>query len=159
MQGLRRVPDLAVRRNWPRVRASKSYIGPSHEISMSLPLNVNWVTISAEERDGYALFAFTGPYEFADFSAIIRGLGEECMRRGATRALFDISKVEGVIPGMERYDLGRQFSEVRGGRLKAGIVAPRDRIDGVSGNMAVNGYARVHVDHDEAAVVRWLLED
>ena len=126
---------------------------------MDLPLNVKFVTISAEEREEYALFTFAGSYDYADFSAIIRGLREECLRRGATRALLDISKVEGDIPGGERYDLGLQFAEIRGGRLKAGIVAPKDRIDGPFGNAAVNRYARVHVDHDEAVVVRWLLED
>ena len=118
-----------------------------------------FVTISNEDRDGYALFTFAGRYDFADFSAIIRGLREECLRRGATRAVLDISKVEGDIPGMERYDLGLQFAEVWGGRLKAGIVAPRDRINNPFENTAVNRYAQVHVDHDETAVVRWLLQD
>lgn len=126
---------------------------------MDLPMNVKFVTISAEERQGYALFAFMGRYDFADFSAIIRGLREECLRRGATRALLDISRVEGDIPGMERYDLGLQFAEVWGGRLKAGIVAPRDRINKLFENSAVNRNAQVHVGHDEAAVVRWLLEE
>jgi hypothetical protein len=126
---------------------------------MDLPLNVKFVTISTEDREGYALFAFAGRYDYADFSAIIRGLREECLRRGATRALLDIRKVEGDIPGVERYDLGLRFAEVWGGRLKAGIVAPRDRINGLFENTAVNRYAQVHVGHDEAVVVRWLLED
>jgi hypothetical protein len=126
---------------------------------MDLSLNVKFVTISTEDREGYALFTFAGRYDYADFSAIIRGLREECVRRGATRALLDISKVEGDIPGMERYDLGLQFAEVWGGRLKAGIVAPRDRINKLFENTAVNRYAQVHVDHDETAVVQWLLED
>lgn len=126
---------------------------------MELPLIFNFVTICTEDRDGYALFKFAGGYDYADFSAIIRGLREECMRRGAMRALLDISKVEGNIPEVERYDLGLQFAEVRGGRLKAGIVAPRNFLNKVSGNTAANRYAQVHVGHDEAVVVRWLLED
>ena len=126
---------------------------------MEYPLNVKFVTIAAEDCGAYARFTFAGRYDYADFSAIIRGLREECVRRGAARALLDISKVEGDIPGIERFDLGLQFAEIWGGRLKAGIVAPRERINKLFENTAVNRYAQVHVGHDEAAVVQWLLAD
>jgi hypothetical protein len=140
----------------------KNYLYPGLQFrlmgrAMDLPLNTRFITITAEDREGHVRFTFAGRYNYPDFSAIIRGLREECARRGMTRAVIDIRQVEGDIPGHERYDLGSQFAEVWGSRLRAAILSPADRINKLFENTAVNRYADVMVSHDEAILMQWLM--
>jgi hypothetical protein len=120
------------------------------------PLNAKFVTITVEDRKDHLYFRLTGKYDYQDFMALVLGLRDECLRREATHAVIDISIVDGDIPGLERYNLGLRFAEIWGGRLKAAILAPRERINKLFENTAVNRYARVHVSHDEELLMAWL---
>ncbi|MDB5103457.1 MAG: hypothetical protein JWP91_1146 [Fibrobacteres bacterium] len=116
------------------------------------------VTVTPEERGEYVLFTFAGRYDYGDFRTLIQILKDECVRRGVSRAMFDITRVEGEMPNLERHGLGLLFAEVWGGQMKVAILAPRERINRLFENTAVNRYAQVNVGSDPSSLLSWLLE-
>jgi hypothetical protein len=124
---------------------------------MELAIKTKCIRVEVEPRLGHLFFQVTGSYDFQDFRLLIHGLFDECVRIGDMAALIDISSLEGDIPGFERFELGVLFSQVWGMKLKAGITAPKDRINRFFENTAVNRGARVFVDHDAKRVLEWLI--
>ncbi len=120
---------------------------------MHLQLNTRLIQVTLTRAPGYLHFLITGAYDFEDFRVLVLGCRDECVKAGMTRALLDIRSVAGDIPGLERYNLGVLFAETWGGRLKAGILSPRDRINKLFENTAVNRYAQVLVHAEEEAIL------
>ena len=116
------------------------------------------VRITVLTHPDHVSFQITGQYNYQDFCVLIKGLQEECLRLERTRALLDIREVQGEMPEIDRFNLGQLFAEVWGVKLKAGVLAPRDKINKLFENTAVNRYARVLVNHDEKVVLDWLLQ-
>jgi hypothetical protein len=124
---------------------------------MDLDLNTRNVTITLETRPDYMAFTVVGAYDFADFKLMVTGCRDACVRTGAAKALIDISAVTGDMPQIDRYNLGQLFAEVWGSKMRAGVVAPRDQINRLFENTAVNRYAQVMVHGDPQPVLEWLL--
>jgi hypothetical protein len=120
-------------------------------------MDTRFISITAENGEGHIRFTFAGRYDFLDCCAIVRGLRKECARNGMDRAVLDIRNVEGDVPGHERYELGVRFADELGGRLRAAILSPFDRLDSEFENVPVSGDAQVMVCHDEAILMQWLM--
>jgi hypothetical protein len=123
---------------------------------MELEWKTRFVQVTLSKQPGYLLFTVTGAYDFEDFRTIVQAARDECIRSGANQALVDIRIVTGDIPNLERYSLGVLFAQTWTGRLRAGILAPGDRINKFFENTAVNRYAQVIVHAEEAVVLEWL---
>ncbi|MDB5047346.1 MAG: hypothetical protein JWO30_417 [Fibrobacteres bacterium] len=123
---------------------------------MELRLNTKRIRIDLEEKPDYLLFFVTGEYNLEDFKILVQGCRDECVRAGFVKAMVDIREVLGDIPNFERHTLGQMFAEVWGGRLRAGILSPRDRVNKLFENTAVNRYAQVMVHNEEQKILDWL---
>lgn len=97
-----------------------------------------------------------GAYSLADFLRLADRVMDECATRGATRALVDITGVNGDIPQIDRYRLGVYCAERPKRPERLAVVARREIINWMFENVASNRGLSTCVSADPTYAQNWL---
>jgi hypothetical protein len=111
-----------------------------------------------EQNDEYLHYEITGKYSLDKGEKIIEKIHDQCVEKKINKLLLDITKKEGVIPTMDRFDLGELIAKLFPYKIKFAVIAQKDQIDKFSETVAFNRGARLMIFSDKTEALEWLLK-
>lgn len=115
-------------------------------------------TWQVEVADDFLIMRVTGSYGGAqEAAADLAGVPERCRAHNRRRVLIDITGMDGDIPQLDRFLLGKRVGRLWGRRVKVAILTHPERITRFFENVANNDGANVQVFGDVESARRWLL--
>lgn len=108
--------------------------------------------------DDYVLMIPEGPYDLKKYQDAIREAENFCRQNGLKKIVADITKNEGNIPVVDRFQLGIEMANILGSKIRMAILAPSGIIDKLGENTAVNRGGRVFVTSSKEEALAWLNE-
>ncbi len=115
-------------------------------------------SVSLREGPGYLVLKITGEWNVDKLKNVADWSGAELKTRKDDRVLVDMSEVSGRPPDMDRFRLGEYVASTRRG-VKVAVVFPKEHINRLFEDTAVNRGAWINVFGDEQAALEWLMAD
>ena len=118
------------------------------------------VQVQFEDGSAFLVARMSGEFSLQGMLAALERIAAESRSRAARRILVDISAVEGDIPDLDRFDIGRRGAEIFSHIERLGVLRdPRMRFTGFALDVAQNRGLDVHAFLERAEAVQWLTRD
>jgi len=111
-----------------------------------------------EENNRYLHYEILGKYSLDKGKKILEELYAQCVEKNIHRLLVDITKKDGVIPTMDRFDLGELIAKLFSFKIKFAVIVKKDQMNKFSETVAVNRGANLYVFSDQKEALEWLLK-
>lgn len=111
-----------------------------------------------ENRGTYLLVEKFDKYSLKSLLSCIQNIKEECELESLNKALVDISKMQGNVSILDRFQLGKEIAKVLGHKIKLAVVSNANHINYLGENSAVNRGARMKMFTDVKNAIEWLEE-
>jgi hypothetical protein len=119
------------------------------------PLNYK---LAIESDDAYLrVTAAKGTYGLGRTRRLIYAVRELCDRRQLRRVLIDLSRVTGIPPDIDRFELGERLAQAFGSTHAVAIIGRKESVNRLAETVALNRGAVLRVFFTEQEALSWLL--
>jgi len=114
--------------------------------------------MTIHEESGYLAVTIGGDWDYRDVKKVIDEIAAEARDRGFRRVFVDGCELSKPTGNFDRFLLGRHAANVLSG-ISVALLGREEHINHIFENAASAWGARVLVDADRPAALKWLLEE
>jgi hypothetical protein len=115
--------------------------------------------LTVREEPSYLHIIAQGEFRFERTLRLIDEARRACDERSAMRVLVDLSRIDGLWSGLEKYRLGEAVATATRWNLKIAAVIPAGAHDKFGETVAVNRGANFRAFGGEGEALAWLLQE
>ena len=115
------------------------------------------IQFSLVEKEKYLLFKSTDTYSFVDFKKLFEQINIKSKELKCKRVFLDFSEVIGIIPDLDRYEIGEFVAFTMKFNVKIAVFDKQDNVNYFAETVAHNRGGNMRIFTNKEQALKWLL--